>query len=113
MVTPSATNIPETATTDLPSGPPATPRDIPFLQDPTVDHLLRAVITLTMELSVTRERLRSIELIMAGDGRDISAEIDRLSISHTEDTARRADREKIIGSILRPFLSPDTGDKPC
>lgn len=90
---------------ELPAGPPATPRDISFLADPIVDQLLRAVVTLTMELSVTRDRLRSIEHVLSEGARDIAAEIEQVSLSPAEDAERRADRERLVGSILRPLIA--------
>lgn len=91
----------------LPSGPPPTPRDIGFFSDPVVDHLIRAVVSLTMELSVTRDRLRSVEKILSRDGLDVSIAIDNLALSEAEDAARRSEHERLVKSILCPFLALD------
>jgi hypothetical protein len=105
MVTSREPSAPEDAQAgSFPSGPPATPRDTPFLADPTVDRLVRAVVTLTMELSVTRDRLRAIELLLARDGRDISEEIDQLALTPAEDNQRRSDRDRLIASVVRPLI---------
>ncbi len=105
MVTSDKLDTPDTAqTAKFPSGPPAAPRDMPFLADPTVDRLVRAVVTLTMELSVMRDRMRAIEIVLARDERDISAEIDQLALTPAEDKQRRADRDRLVASILRPLL---------
>ena len=47
----------------FPSGPKPGPRDTTFFDDPLKDGLIRAVVTLATELSVTRERMRSLELL--------------------------------------------------
>jgi len=91
--------------TDLPSGPRPGKRDVTFLDDPVVDQLLRAVVTLTMELSVTRERLRSLEQVIEGTGQTVSAAIDDLERTPQEDASRRAAREALIQSVLGPIVS--------
>lgn len=42
-------------------GPKPGARDTRFFEDPLVDDLLRALATLAMELSVTRDRLAALE----------------------------------------------------
>lgn len=93
------------APADFPAGPPAAPRDTTFLADPIVDHLLRAVITLTMELSVTRERLRALEQVVGGGTAEVSARIDALAVDGEEDAARRSERERLISAILGPLVA--------
>lgn len=103
MVTENADTAPAL---DLPNGPPPAPRDITFLPDPLVDHLLRAVVTLTMELSVTRERLRAVENVV---GEDVAARIDALVPDEQEDAARRAARDALVHSILGPMVNHLSG----
>jgi hypothetical protein len=89
---------------DLPAGPPAGDRTTTFLADPVTDHLLRAVVTLTMELSVTRERLFALETVLA-DGRDpVAARIEALAPTPESDAARRTERERLIRSVLGPLV---------
>lgn len=97
---------PDTAQeTALPAGPPPGARDVTFLEDPVIDQLLRAVVTLTMELSVTRERLRALEQVLDENGLAAAAKIEELVLTPQEDDARRASREKLIHSILGPVVS--------
>lgn len=56
---------------DQKAGIPDRPRDI-FFEDPTVDLLVSTILTLTGELSVTRQRLSNLETLLAS--KDILAE---------------------------------------
>lgn len=90
---------------EFPAGPPAGDRHLTFLPDPMVDALLRAVVTLTMELSVTRERLKSLEQVLDHSGESVSAQIEALAVSAEDDTARRAERERLVEAILAPVVA--------
>lgn len=87
--------------TELPKGPKPGPRDTSFFPDPMIDHLLRAVVTLTMELSVTRERLQSLERF---SGIDKHA-LDTLSLPPEDEQARAAERRRLIEATLGPMVS--------
>lgn len=89
---------------DLPAGPPPGDRHVTFLPDPIVDNLLRAVVTLTMELSVTRERLKSLEQVLEGQNISVTTQIDALALTAEDDAARRAERERLVQSILAPIV---------
>jgi len=102
MTPPSATAASEQ---EFPAGPPPAPRDVTFLQDPIVDHLLRAVVTLTMELSATRERLHSLELVLGGQEGNVSRDIESLSFTPEQDALRRAERERLVEQILAPLVN--------
>ncbi|MDF0543658.1 hypothetical protein PX699_15005 [Sphingobium sp. H39-3-25] len=91
-------------TASLPSGPPAADRHVTFLADPIMDNLLRAVVTLTMELSVTRERLKSLEQVLGDLGQPVTERIDALAVTAEDDAVRRAERERMIESILAPII---------
>lgn len=97
------------AAADLPAGPPAADRHVTFLPDPVVDNLLRAVVTLTMELSVTRDRLKSLEQVLDNQGLRVSTQIETLAENAEDDAARRAERERLIQSILAPIVGGLTG----
>lgn len=89
----------------LPAGPAPADRHVPFLADPIVDNLLRAVVTLTMELSVTRDRLASLERVLDSGGIDVSAQIETLAVTAEDDAARRAERERLIAAVIAPIVS--------
>lgn len=88
----------------LMAGPPAGNRHISFLNDPVVDQLMRAVVTLTAELSVTRDRLNALELVLANQGNDVSAAIENLVIPPEADAQRRANRDHLVAAILGPIV---------
>lgn len=88
----------------LPTGPAAGDRNVTFLADPVVDHLLRAVVTLTMELSVTRERMHALELVLGANGEAIAPRIEALVLPESDETARRNERERLIRSVLGPLV---------
>ena len=86
----------------LPTGPRPGERDTAFFNDPMVDHLLRAVVTLTMELSVTRERLRTLETLLAESGVVGEGAADR----HDPDAAEAAHRGRLRGKLIDDILGP-------
>lgn len=89
----------------LPSGPRPGERDTAFFADPMIDHLLRAVVTLTMETSVTRERVRTLEALLArSHGFDPSA-ADLYVPDDAEAAYRAQQRSKLIDEILGPIVS--------
>ena len=91
--------------TDLPAGPRPGPQDTAFFEDPMIDHLLRAVVTLTMELSVTRDRLRSLEAMMAEAGQLTPAALDARKVPAPEEKQRVEARTKLITDVLGPMVS--------
>ena len=99
----------ETATVAWPAGPPVGDRNVTFLQDPIVDNLLRSVVTLTMELSVTRERLSSLERVLDLNGIPVSQQIDSFVPTTNDDAVRRAERERLIQWIVAPIVDGLSG----
>jgi hypothetical protein len=91
--------------TDLPSGPKPGPRDTAFFEDPMIDHLLRAVVTLTQELSVTRDRLRSLEAMMADAGQLDRAALDHRMVPAEEERQRVAARGRLVSDVLGPMVN--------
>jgi hypothetical protein len=89
----------------LPAGPRPGDRHIGFFDDPITDHLLRAVVTLASELSVTRDRLATVEALLAQAGVLDRAAIDRRLPEGEEAVAREAARQKLISDLLAPLVS--------
>jgi hypothetical protein len=87
--------------TELPKGPKPGARDTSFFPDPMIDHLLRAVVTLTMELSVTRERLQSLESVSGINQHTL----DTLTLTPEVEQARAAERRRLIEATLGPMVS--------
>jgi hypothetical protein len=89
---------------ELPQGPPAGERHTTFFDDPVKEHLLRGLVTLAMELSVTRERLATLEALLVDSG-VIEAGAASAHKPAGEDAARRAaQRQKLIESVLGPLV---------
>jgi hypothetical protein len=94
-----------TKMTEFPAGPKPGARDTSFFDDPMIDHLLRAVVTLTMELSVTRERLETLELSLQGLSVVERAKLDGFSLPPETEQARGRHRRALIEAILGPMVS--------
>jgi hypothetical protein len=92
-------------TAAFPAGPKPGERDTAFFKDPMIDHLLRAIVTLTMEVSVTRERLRTLEALLAQGGAIESGQADGYEPGSEEAADRARQRSKLIEEILGPIVS--------
>jgi hypothetical protein len=90
---------------DFPEGPRPAPRDTSFFADPMIDHLLRAVVSLTMELSVTRERLQSVEMTLETLTPFERAKIDALKLPPEVEQSRAQQRRALIEEVLGPMVS--------
>lgn len=89
---------------ELPAGPRAGDRETTFFDDPVKDHLLRSLVTVTMELSVTRDRLASLEALLAESG-VVSAEALDTRVPDMETARlREAARSKLIEDVLGPLV---------
>ncbi|MEL7197775.1 MAG: hypothetical protein AAGL10_05605 [Pseudomonadota bacterium] len=89
---------------ELLTGPKPGERHTTFLDDPMQDHLLRAVITLAQELSVARERNRSLEQILVSKGFLSSQELDNYKPDVADNQARAAQRNTLVAKLLDPIM---------
>ena len=89
----------------FPAGPRPGERDTAFFKDPMIDHLLRAIVTLTMEVSVTRERMRTLEELLAQGGAIGRGQADQYEPGSEEAADRGRQRSKLIEEILGPIVS--------
>lgn len=99
------------ATPQFPEGPKAGDRNTTFFDDPMKDHLLRAVVTLAMELSVARERTSTLEQLLIGKGLIAAGETDGFEPDNKENMARAQQRNTLISSILDPITMDSIGRK--
>lgn len=89
---------------DFPKGPRAGDRNTTFFDDPVKEHLLRGLVTVSMELSVTRDRLATLEAMLVEAGVVEPGKADSYEPT-AEDTAQRGEqRQKLIESVLGPLL---------
>jgi hypothetical protein len=89
---------------DLPQGPRAGDRHTTFFDDPVKEHLLRGLITVSMELSVTRERVTTLETLLTEAGVIEAGEADAYQPAPDDARGRGEAREKLIESVLGPLL---------
>jgi len=90
---------------EFPAGPRPAERDTGFFQDPMIDHLLRAVVTLAMEVSVSRERVQTLEALLAARGLLDAASVDQHVPGEKEAIRRATQRSRLIEDILGPMVS--------
>jgi polyhydroxyalkanoate synthesis regulator phasin len=72
-----------------------------FFDDPAVDKLLAIVLALMGELSVTRERLDTVERILASKGQLSEDEIDGFRPDEAAKNARTTMRNEYVARVLR------------
>ena len=91
-----------------PAGPKPGDRNTTFFDDPVSDHLLRAVVTLTMELSVSRERVRTLEHLLVDKGVLEEGAADSFQAVGEEALGRANDRNALLSAILDPIMESMT-----
>ena len=89
----------------FPEGPRSADRHRQFLDDPVADHLLRAAVTLAMELSVTRERLASLEALLAQRGVIGTDALAEFAPNDADLKNREQAREKLIADLIGPLVA--------
>lgn len=72
-----------------------------FFDDPVNDKLLAMLMAVTGELAVTRERLDTVERILAGKGQLTKEEIDRYRPDDTAKAERGQWRQDYVARVLR------------
>lgn len=89
--------MPQTPARPAPAPEPA------FFQDPTIDHLVAAVLELGAELWVQRERLRVVEKLLARHGVVTAEMIEQYQPTAEESEQARAERDAFIGRVYGAF----------
>lgn len=69
--------------------------------DPAIDVLLGVVLSLTAEVSVLRDRLKTLEQLLERDKVLDAGEVDAAELSHDELEARARDRAEYLDRVLR------------
>ncbi len=85
---------------EFPVGPKPGDRHRSFFDDPIIDDLIRSIVSLTMELSVTRERLQAIELMLEKQGKHD----EEFAPDEAANMQQAEDRKKLIADILGPIV---------
>ncbi|MEM7701995.1 MAG: hypothetical protein AAF251_08680 [Pseudomonadota bacterium] len=89
---------------DLPQGPRPGERHTTFFDDPVKEHLLRGLITVSMELSVTRDRVATLEALLQDAGVIAPGQADAYQPAVDDAAMRGEAREKLIESVLGPLM---------
>ena len=90
--------------TPFPQGPRAGDRNTTFTDDPVKEHLLRGLVTVAMELSVTRERVATLEALLVENGLVDAGAADAYEPAGEDAAARAERRDRLVRSILAPLL---------
>ena len=85
---------------EAPQTPPAPAGRAAFFDDPMIDHLLATITNLTMELSVTRERLDSLERLLAQQGTVAAGAIDAMHHDPDAQRQRAGQRTQLVTSVF-------------
>ena len=96
--------LPRALPRDLPQGPRPGERITTFFEDPVKELLLRGLITVSMELSVTRDRVATLEALLADAGVIEAGQADTYQPAADDAAQRGANREKLIESVLGPLM---------
>lgn len=89
---------------ELPKGPRSAERHTTFFDDPIKEHLLRGLITVSMELSVTRERVATLEALLVEAGVIREGAGDAFEPAAEDATRRAEQRQRLIESVLGPLV---------
>ena len=73
-----------------------------YFADPATDKLLDMVVNLMAELSVTRDRLDTVERLLDAHGILAAAEIETFKPSPEAETERQRRRTRLVQRTLRP-----------
>lgn len=85
---------------ETPQTPPAPAGRATFFDDPMIDHLLATITNLTMELSVTRERLDSLERLLAQQGTVAAGAVDAMRHDPDAQRQRAGQRTQLVASVF-------------
>ncbi|MEM7741962.1 MAG: hypothetical protein AAF225_14320 [Pseudomonadota bacterium] len=71
-----------------------------FFDDPTTDVLISTILSLTTELSVTRERLDTLERVLADKGTIGRTDIEAFQADPDAAKERAANRQTLLTSVI-------------
>ncbi len=86
--------------------------DLTFFPDPNVDRLLGVVMELAAEVYVLRDRLHTIEYLLARSGAVDPHEIDSFEPTEAERARRLAERDALVARILTPMTAQSESPAP-
>jgi hypothetical protein len=75
-----------------------------YFSDPAIDKLLAMVVVLAQELSVTRERLATVERLIESHGLFKRADIDGYELDDAQAQERSREQQDFIARLLRTLI---------
>lgn len=72
-----------------------------ILQPDQIDQLAEAVLALTREVWVTRDRMRILETVLAAHGLDVHDEIDKYQPDATLQAELDAERDRLLSRVVQ------------
>ncbi len=72
-----------------------------YFEDPDIDRLMTIVLSVLEEVSVTRERLDTIERLLDAKGTISRADIDAYLPDELSDEQRETQRQQMLARVLR------------
>lgn len=82
-----------------------------FFDADGVDELLSMVLELSAEVAATRERMYLLERVMEAKGIAVSEAIEQYRPNSAEQAALAADRERLLGAVLRNLQAPQGAER--
>jgi len=82
-----------------------------FFSADGVDELMSMVLELGAELSATRERMFLLERVLQANGVAVSDAIEEYLPAPDEQAALAADRERLLGAMLRNLQAPQGAER--
>ena len=86
--------------------------DLTFFPDPNVDRVLGVVMELAAEVYVLRDRLHTLETLLARSGTVFPAELDAYEPNADDRAQRLAARDALIARILAPMTAESDSPAP-
>ena len=80
-----------------------------YFESPDIDRLMTIVMSVLEEVSVTRERLDTIERLLDAKGTISRADIDAYVPDETADEEREAMRQQMLARVLRIVIEEPRG----
>ncbi|MCB1623698.1 MAG: hypothetical protein KDI32_03860 [Pseudomonadales bacterium] len=90
--------------TDTKTFPPPKGHRPYFFDDPAIDQLHAALLAVTQELSVARERIDTLERVLEQSGHLKRTAIETYRADGAADLERAEQRASLVARVLKPFV---------
>ena len=76
-----------------------------FFEDPAMDRLVTATLSLAAEVQVLRDRQQALEGVLRRRGLDLAAEIEAWEPDEAERSALEAEQDRYVRAVLGPLAA--------